>query len=115
MSLLSEAMETSVRMIKTQVSDGYGASTTTWADGTEIQAAYVLDTSAEGRLALKPDARNRYYIVTEKAVSLLFGEVIKRSSDSKYFRITSDGTDKKTPISAGLDMRVVTAEEVLAP
>lgn len=115
MSLLSEAMEASVRMVKTQVSDGYGASTTTLADGTEIQAAYVLDTSTEGRLALKPDARNRYYIITDRTVNLLFGDIVKRVSDSKYFRVVSDGTDKKTPISAGLDMRVVTAEEVLAP
>jgi hypothetical protein len=37
--------------------------------------------------------------------------VFRRESDGKIFRVTSDGDDKKTPPSAGLDMRQVTAEE----
>ena len=37
---------------------------------------------------------------------------MRRESDGKLFRITSDGTDKKTPGATALDMRVVTAEEL---
>ena len=42
----------------------------------------------------------------------MHGDIIKRLSDDKFFWITSDGTDKKTPLSSTLDMRVVTAEEM---
>ena len=42
----------------------------------------------------------------------MFGDVFVRSADEKIFRVTSDGTDKKTPASAALDLRIVTAEEL---
>jgi hypothetical protein len=41
--------------------------------------------------------------------------VFRRNRDGKIFRVTSDGDDKHTPISATLNMRVVTAEEFKLP
>ena len=37
--------------------------------------------------------------------------MIRRLKDGKVLRITTDGKDKETPQGAGLDMRVVKAEE----
>lgn len=56
--------------------------------------------------------KNLYTITTSRDITLIFGDVLRRESDGKLFRITSDGTDKKSPLSATLDMRVVTAEEL---
>jgi hypothetical protein len=42
---------------------------------------------------------------------LEYHEVFRRLDDGKVFRVTSDGDDKFTPASAGLNMRQVTAEE----
>lgn len=110
MSLLSESMENCIYIDKTTVSDGYGGVKPSWKEGAEFKAAIVFDTSMEARRAAKEGVKNLYTIVTSKGVTLMYGEIIRRESDKKIFRITSDGTDKKTPASASLDMRVVTAE-----
>ena len=114
MSLLIEAMESCHYMDKSTVADGYGGVTTVWTRGAEILAAVVLDTSMEARQAAALGVTSVYTIVTGKAVTLMYNDFLQRDSDGKYFRITSDGTDKKTPASAGLDMRTVTAEEIKA-
>ena len=56
-----------------------------------------------------------YTITTKKAVTLQYHDIVKRVSDGKVFRVTSDGDDQKTPASATLDMRNVTAEEFDLP
>jgi hypothetical protein len=111
MSLLTEQMETFALMVRTTVSDGYGGFTTTWSEGDTFQAAAAYDTTLEARVAAVQGATSVYTIYTAKAVSLAYYAVIKRKSDGKVFRVTSDSVDKQTPLSAGLDMRVVTAEE----
>ena len=111
MSLISEAMEKSYIMDKTTTPDGYGGVKTTWKEGAEILVAYAMDTSTESRIASQQGVTNRFTLYTKKSVNLRFPDVIKRDSDGKYFRITSDGDDRRTPNSAGLDLRAVEAQE----
>lgn len=110
MSLLSESMESCLVWDKTTQADGYGGMKPVWVQGAEINAAIVLDSSTEARIAEAQGVKSLYTVVTNKATNLDFGTVIQRLSDSKYFRITSDGSDRHTPASAGLDMRAVSAE-----
>ena len=112
MSLLSESMEDFRYIDKVTVPDGYGGVITEWHNGATFSAAVVLDTSMEARRAEAEGVKSLYTIVTNKSITLMYGEVVQRISDSKYFKVTSDGTDKKTPNSAALNMRVVTAEEL---
>ena len=114
MSLLTESMEQCILIDKTTQADGYGGIKTTWVDGAEFLAAIVLDSSIEARRAEKEGVTSLYTITTRRAVNLPFGQILRRSSDQKLFRVTSDGSDKKTPLSAGLDMRQVTAEHITA-
>jgi hypothetical protein len=44
-------------------------------------------------------------------MNLQYHDIFRRVEDGKIFRVTSDGDDKKTPESATLNMREVTAEE----
>lgn len=111
MSLLDEAMETCVLLNKTTAPDGYGGYITTWADGAEFKAAIVFDTSMQARVADKEGVTSLYTVTTKKALTLEYHDVFRRVSDGKVFRVTSDGDDKYTPASAGLNMRQVTAEE----
>lgn len=115
MSLLDSAMEPCVLLDKHTVSDGYGGYIITWSQGAEFNAAIVLDTSIEARLAAAQGVKDVYTITTRKAMSLAFGDAFQRLSDGQTFRVTSDGTDKKTPPSATLDMRQVTAEKWSLP
>ena len=96
---------------KRTTADGYGGYITSWLEGAEFQAATVLDTSMQARIAEKQGVTALYTITTSKAINLQYHDVFKRVSDGKIFRVTSDGDDKKTPVSATLNMRQVSAEE----
>jgi len=111
MSLLSEAMETCVLLDKQTRSDGYGGWITTWNDGAEFDCAIVLDTSMEARTAEQMGVKSLYTVTTPRTISLQYHDVFRRTRDNKVFRVTSDGDDKATPASSGLNMRQVTAEE----
>jgi hypothetical protein len=110
-SLLEEYMENCTMLDKRTVSDGYGGYTTEYADGVSFKAAITLDTSTEARVAEKEGVTALYTVTTTKALNLQYHDVFKRLSDGKIFRVKSDGDDKKTPNSATLNMRQVSAEE----
>jgi len=113
MSLLEEAMENCVMIDKTTQPDGYGGVITTWTEGAEFIAAIVFDTSMEARIGEQQGVTNLYTVTTKKNMNLQYHDVFKRLSDDKIFRVTSDGDDKRTPNSASLNMRQVTAEEFI--
>ena len=115
MSLLDSAMESFVFMNKARVDDGESGYITTWAEGAEFTANARFDSSMQARIGEAQGVTALYTITTRKAVTLEYHDVVKRVSDQKIFRVTSDGDDVKTPESAGLNMRQVTAEEWKIP
>ena len=115
MSLLKNAMTDCVIINKQIVDDGYGGYKTIWVDGATIQCAIVLNNSIQAQIAQKQGTTAFYTVTTSKAINLEYHNVIRLLSDGKIFRITSDGDDNKTPDSAGLDMRQVSAEEWSLP
>lgn len=115
MSLLSAAYEQCTIINRAIVPDGQGGVITTWTDGASIYAAIVEDSSIEARIGAAQGVTSVYTITTSRALNLQYHEVLRRESDGKIFRVTSDGDDKKTPKPAKLDMRQVTAEEWSLP
>lgn len=111
MSLLSEAMEACVMVDKRTVEDGYGGFITRWVDGARFSAAIVLDDSIQAQQAMSQGVTGVYTVTTEKPINLQYRDVFRRVRDGKIFRVATDGDDKKTPDSAGLNMRQVRAEE----
>ena len=111
MSLLSEALENCIMIDKRTVKDGMGGYITEYVEGVDFEAAIVLDNSIQARIAEKQGVTGLYTITTSKALNLQYHDIFKRVSDGKVFRVTSDGDDKKTPASATLNMRQVSAEE----
>lgn len=110
MSLLSEAYEPFVFMQKNLVPDGYGGYKRAWTQGAEFPAIANMPNSSVSTIADKMTERVNCTITTSRAISLDEFDVIKRLSDGQVFRILSNGKDKKTPKSAGLDMRQSNAE-----
>ena len=100
---------------KKRVSDGYGGYRTEWSQGAEFKAAITFDTSIEARRAEGEGVKNLYTVTTGREITLEYHDVFVRGSDNKIFRVTSDGDDKYTPLSASLNMRQVTAEEWSIP
>ena len=111
MSLLDEAMESYIIMNKAKVPDGYGGTTSAWTDGMTIQGAMVFNSSAQVQIAQSMGAMGAYTITVRKNIELDYHDVLRRVSDGKIFRITSNSDEQKTPASAGLNMRQYTAEE----
>lgn len=111
MSLLTEAMETCVVLDKRVVDDGYGGYTTEYFPGVEFQAAIVMDNSIEAQEAMSNESVGIYTVTTRKNINLQYHDVFRRVEDGKIFRVTSDGDDRKTPPSASLNMRQVSAQE----
>jgi len=111
MSLLEEAYEDFIILNKTRVDDGYGGSEVVWTDGQTIKGAMVFNNSIEGKTAQAMGVTSVYTFTTKKNIILDYHDVIKRVSDNKIFRVTSDGDDLYTPKSASLDMRQVSCEE----
>ncbi len=111
MSLLSDAMTECVMLDKRTRADGYGGYITEWVDGASFSAAIVLDTSMQARIGEKQGVTALYTVTTGKALNFQYHDVFRRLEDGKVFRVTSDGDDKKTPPSATLNMRQVSAEE----
>lgn len=115
MGLVDKAMEKTYIIDKTTSLDDYGSVQTSYKRGAEIMAAYSFNSSTQARIAAQQGVSNRYTILTRKSVVLQFPDIVQRASDKKYFRITSDGKDNRTPKGAGLDLRAVEAEEWKIP
>ena len=111
MSLLSEAMTACTMLDKKTTADGYGGYVVEWTDGASFEAAIVMDSSMQAKIAEKQGVTSLYTITTTKALNLQYHDVFRRKEDGKIFRVTSKGDDKKTPASATLNMRQVSAEE----
>ena len=111
MSLLDEAKEPCTMQDKRSVPDGMGGFRYEWTDGASFKAAVAVHQSIEARVAEKQGVTALYDVHTSRDINLQYHDVFRRESDGKIFRVTSDGDDNKTPSSALLDDRVVTAEE----
>ena len=111
MGLIDAFKEKCTLVEKTRVPDGEGGWTTTWVDGIKFDAAVVMDTTMQARVAEKQGMTAVYTVTTDRGTPLDFHDVFRRESDGKVFRVTSDSTDKKTPDVASFQFAQVTAEE----
>ncbi|MDE6678811.1 MAG: hypothetical protein K2K02_07200 [Ruminococcus sp.] len=111
MDLLDTQMETFCYLNVSKLPDGEGGISTVWTDGAEFKANARLDNSTQAKIAEQMGVTSLYTITTKKSITLEYHEVIKRLSDGEIFRITSNGKDNKTPDSATLNMRQVSAEK----
>ena len=111
MSLYEKMMTPCVRMERKGSDDGEGGTRTERIEGERIDAAIVRDTSTAAKVAEKEGATSVYTITTKRNVLLGFHDVIKRLSDGKIFRVTSDIGDKVSPGMSLIDISQVTAEK----
>ena len=111
MSLLENAYENFTIVNKSIVDDGYGGTTTVWKDGATIKGAVYFDNSSQMKIARVMGVTSTYTLTVKKNIELDYHTVLRRESDGKIFRTTSNSDDKKTPPTAGLDMRQYDVEE----
>lgn len=111
MSLLDEYMEDFAFMDRTHERDEEGNTLTIWKESTAtFQAAFRFDNSIQAKRAQAEGVKDLVTIITKRDVTLDYNDVVKRVSDGTTYRITTNGKDNKTPNSASLNMRAVSAE-----
>lgn len=115
MSLIDDFMDGCTMVDRVTQPDGYGGFVVSYRDGASFDAAITLNTSMEARTAEKAGVTALYTVTTQRNINLQYHDIFRRNSDSKIFRVKSDGDDKYTPKSATLDMRQVMAEEYELP
>ena len=99
-----------VFIVQKKEPDGSGGSKTVWTEGEPLQAAIIRDTSTEAQIADAAGTVETYTVTVSRSVHLKYHAIIKRLSDGKTFRITSDNAEKKTPLCTALDIAQSTAE-----
>ena len=115
MSLMDDYKASCVKLERKYTADGEGGSFAGWKETAAFQAVITLDRSTESTKAEAQSETSVYTVTLTRSFDLAYHDVFRRLSDGRVFRVISDGTDKKTPKSAGLDMRQVTAEEWSLP
>lgn len=115
MSLLESAYEPFTILNKAIVDDGYGGVKTVYVDGLTIQGAPRYDMSSQMRIARAMGVTASYTLTFKRNIKLDYHTVLRRESDGKIFRLTSNSDDKKTPEEAALNMRQYEAEEFILP
>lgn len=96
MTLIDAFKEDCVLYEKTRVSDGEGGWVPTWTETLHFQAAIVLDSSINARLAEAEGVTGVYTVTTDRNVEMDFHDAFKRLSDGQVFRVTkvNDSTPK---------------------
>lgn len=98
-------------MDKTHTRDEEGNTITAWEQSeATFMAALRFDSSVQAKRAQAEGVQDLYTIVTGREVDLEFNDVVKRLEDGTTFRVTTSGKDNKTPRSASLNMRAVSAK-----
>lgn len=115
MSLFTEELENFSYIKYLTADDECGGNSTTYSKGEQFKAAISLDTSAEAKIAEQQGLSPIYSVYTTKTVNLKYHNLIQREKTGEIFRITSNGDDVRTPASAALNMRYVTANKYTLP
>lgn len=116
MALIDSEMKACVIIDRKSVPDGEGGFISQYVESeAEIMAAIALNQSTEMLVAQAKTPVPNYMIYTHRNAALSYGTIIKRHEDEHYFRVTSDGSENKTPVIAGLTLSAVTAERWTMP
>lgn len=92
--------------------NGLGGVTWEKTDGAQIMAGISTDSSTEAKIAERNGMKTIYTIVHRQALKLENGDIVRRKSDNRLYRITSNSEDMTTPKKSHEKYAQVTAEVV---
>ena len=111
MNLFEQATETFIIINRIEDNDPEGGKIVVWQEGARIKGAMVYDRTMQAKIAQALKVSAVYTFICAKEIKLEYHTVLRRVSDGKVFRTTSDAEENKTPLSASLNMRAYDAEE----
>ncbi len=110
MSLIENMMTECIIMDKKRIPDGEGGFDVEWTEGATILAAITRDTTMNAMIAEAQGVKSVFTITTTRNIALDFHDVIKRKSDGRIFRVTTNVGEIIAPLASTLDIAQVLAE-----
>lgn len=108
--LLNEFKSAFVIWHPISTNDGYGGYVNTWTKGASFEGILTEDNSMQATVAGIETKTNYFGLKVERTVPLVFHSVVQRTSDSRFFRVTS-GEVLKSPRASAMNMQILTVEE----
>ena len=115
MSLMDEYNVPCVLLVKTRTDDPVGGYKTAWVDGVTFDAAWEFVSAPEITVAEQEGVSRTYRIYVDKTLDLDFHEAFRRTDNGQTYRVTTPGTDRKTPSFSMLNKRLVEVEKWKLP
>ena len=112
MNLIDSRMEDCVILDLVTEPDGFGGFIRDYIDGAAFRAVLLMRSTDDVEIAYQQGAKRLYTVYTRQLVKLERGDHIRRESDGRVLRVTSDAVEDKTPGSSTLDLYRVQAEVV---
>lgn len=110
-SLMDEYAVDCVLLDKTRVPDPVGGYKTVWTEGAEFTAAWEFESAPEIIVAEQQGVARTYRIYVDKTLDLDFHEAFRREDNGQVYRVTTPGTDRKTPSFSALNKRLIEVEK----
>lgn len=101
-----------VMMDKKTAQDGFGGVVETWTDGAPIRCGIVRKSTTEAVIAYQKGTREIFTLAFSDLLEMHQGDTVKRLSDGKTFRVTSDSRDMTTPPGSEMHFRQADAEVI---
>lgn len=111
MSLLDQYKVRCTLLAKTRVDDTLGGYTTAWVNGISFDAAWEYQGAPEITVAEQQGVSRTYNIYVPKTLDLDYHEVFRRGDNNETYRVTNPGTDRKTPTTSRLNLRLIEVEK----
>lgn len=111
MSLMDEYNVECVLLVKTRTDDPVGGYKIAWLDGVRFQAAWEFENAPEITVAEQQGVSRTYRIYVNKTLDLDYHEAFRRTDNGQVYRVTTPGTDRKTPSFSALNKRLIEVEK----
>lgn len=111
-ALLESRMEDVVKLDETTAPDGFGGFVHTWTPGAAFKAAILRTSSTEAQIAYQSGVKAMYTIYTKQIAKLRRNDRIRRVSNGRELRVTTDAEEDGTPGISTFDLYRVYAEVV---
>lgn len=112
MSLIDSRMEDVTMLDMVSVPDGFGGIVKEWRDGAKFRAAILTKATTEAEIAYQQGVKRMYTVYTKQIAKLSRNDRLRRESDGRVLRVTSDAVEDGTPGTSVLDLYRVSAEAV---
>lgn len=99
-----------VVLTRTRVPDGQGGYKNGWAEGVTFYPSWEYEASPEMTVAEQQGVSRVYRIYVDKSLDLQYHEVFRRISTGQTYRVTNPGTDRHTPASSAMNLRLIEVE-----